>query len=359
MQIQKVNQQMQVEVLTPGGVPASVSISPDACVSDLKTKAAFALEIGAQVHLAFAGRVLADSDRIADAGITNGSRIYAVPIPSRVTLKVIAKGREKPVEIEVFRSDTAFSLQLLVAHELQAHPEKVTLVWNGRVLEGEFSIDHYGVPDGAVVRAVVRTVASKPSPTRLIDALYQKVSQLLSAPPRRCNVILEEISQLIENSVLQAYANVDSDARHLVDDALMILESAEIPMAYDASETVAAMNDLTMTLFEETLEGMRVLQDLLLTDTSEKPILEFPTTIPFERQISETPLPTWWCNGCPLTLGEEARRVSAQVRYRREIMALKKLGIKDESEILRALKETSGNLPLAARLLVRKTEHKI
>ena len=359
-QTEKVNPFMEVRVLALDGSSAAITVNPTMSVMDLKQRIALVQRIEPAMHLVFAGNLLSDTDQVGDTGLFDGCLIQVVPIQDSIIVMVITPLRDSPLTMSASRTDSASLLKMRIAQELSIDPDSLKLVCQGRVLEGELSLAYFGVMSGSTIRIVVKHTISRATPSKLIDTLYRKVSELLSAPPKKSAAILDDISQLIENNVLQAYAKVDSDARHLVDDALMILESADIPIVWDASETVAAMNDLTMTIFEETSEGMRLLEDLLLTEPTEKPLLEFPTTIPFDRKISDTPLPTWWCNGRRIVDRiEDTKRISVKDRYRREIRALKKLGINDESAILTALKETSGNLPMAARILVKNSERKV
>jgi hypothetical protein len=102
---------------------------------------------------------------------------------------------------------------------------------------------------------------------------------------------------------------------------------------------------------EDSVTGMKTLQEFFLSDNNVQ-MLQFPLETKYERCISEEPLPAWWN---PFERGVvffDDRKLRMKDRFRREITALKRLGFNDEAVILMALKQSAGNVPQAARILI-------
>jgi hypothetical protein len=143
-----------------------------------------------------------------------------------------------------------------------------------------------------------------------------------------------------------------------VDDACLAVESAEHSMTSEINQVVGAINDLVLFQLEATPIGMRLLRDEWAKKErlrSQNAILH--TRIDYTPSLAEDPLPIWWSswkieleNGGGI--GRD-RLGTIQERFSQEIRVLKRMGFNDERVIVMALKETSGNVQRAAKLLMK------
>jgi hypothetical protein len=166
-----------------------------------------------------------------------------------------------------------------------------------------------------------------------------------------------EITGLLDDPVLHSYARICPEVKAIVDDARIFLDSVEPPLSAELNRTIACLNDQTMTQFETTAAGMRSLRDVLMKDVGPRTVPLAPVHLDFEPRITEEPLPVWWsprlAEAGRVRRHTRDRQVPMRERWSNEIRALKRMGFGDESVILRALKETSGNVQRASELLKR------
>jgi hypothetical protein len=85
-----------------------------------------------------------------------------------------------------------------------------------------------------------------------------------------------------------------------------------------------------------------------------RPVDDTPMNAGGERRISEHPLPVWWKLDVErIARCQRERQGPMKARFSRQIGVLKRMGFGDESVILTALTEAAGNVPRAAKLLMR------
>ena len=326
-------------------------------------------EIESDFMVIFAGNVLKDSITLHEAGVKENSRLRVFYRKSKNAQKSTTNEIDvevintaiKPFFLTMKTDDTVFNLRQKISEQIGLTPELLTIVFNGQVLLDDISLGFYKISNKSKIFFTLKKVVvdKKPRPSHLIDQLYKLVSTLLTKPKSKHDTIMLEISELIENPILQAFARLDRDTQQMIDDALMILES--IPSyAYSNYESIAAMNDMTMTQYETTAEGMRALEEAMLNDDDEEyssiddGIFDLPTVITPSRKISNKPLPTCWAFDNSSFFSSSASIQPLREVFARQIRALKKLGFNDEPTILKVLNETAGNVPKAAQILFGK-----
>ena len=336
-----------------------VVVAKDQTISDIKASV-FPVSPGASIVAVFNGRVLDDTETAESCGLRQDSVLRLVVRSRSFSVRVIFAAREFPIMAQYDMRTQ--ELKEKIASEIEAPADEIVLVHGGKVIDGEKSLSFWGVYGNSVIRVVRRSAGSsqKVKPAQLIDSLYDLVSQFLVATHAGQDAIRGEIMNILSSPVLQWYSRISRDAKMLCDDALKIIEVTESPDVAKLDNVVAVLNDLTITQFEESAEGMRVLEEVFLSEkTEEKAKGWLPVRLGYASEISEEPLPTWWTSSIPsrdLPM-EQDTTMFMQRRYRREIRTLKKLGFNDENVILRALSQTSGNLQQAARMLVRTSPH--
>lgn len=350
---------VSLEVVVAGEVRGVIQVELDCQVCVLTGLIAQRFEIDPEMRLVFQGRVLTNSQRISDLSISKESKIYVISDPLHFSVKVIKPSGEehvcsaaKYISTEDFISDISVKLDLPLDY--------IAFVHSGQVIGGKFSLCHWGITKGSILRAVPikKKTMTGPRPAQLIDELYRLVSKILTASGAAQKAILTSISSILEDKKLQAYAKLDREVKQQLDDVLMILDSAELQNTSKTDHVIAAINDLTITQFEESREGMKILEEVFLkTDEVAHMASLAKTKTDYKSKISKDPLPIWWNSSSPadgpVNVLDAERKMTMQQRFRREISALKKMGFSDETGILMALKQTSGNVPQAARILMK------
>jgi hypothetical protein len=313
------------------------------------------------VRLVFNGALLDSKSTLAQSGVFCGSLIVAVPPQSQAILRIISKIIPE-FEFTVFLNSSVSELRAALAAKFGICGNELNLVNRGNVLEDGYCLGHYDLANGSIVYTVrVRSaVTARARPSQLVSDLRGKIQKFVSASPAQQRRLTAEITDLLNNPVLHSFSRIDQTARLVADDARLVLEAAENRGTSQMNQVVATMNDQTMTLFETTAAGIRLLWDAVKKDSGKRaapPLAMLPTRLDFEAGISEEALPIWWSSwsavGEPGVRTAKDRPTPIREKFSREIRELKRMGFGDESVILMALKETSGNVQRAAKLLQR------
>jgi hypothetical protein len=330
----------------------ALDISLSASVATLKSMISARHHFDPGVRLVFNGRLLNSLSTLTLSGITTGSLIVAIPPKSEATLRIIP-WTASPFDLPVHLVSSVTSLRESVALHLGLLPDQINLVHNGRILEDNYSLSNYELFDKSAVYVAKCSIPARANPSQLIATLRNMISRFVAASSTQQRRLAVELADLISNPVLTAFAPIDPNANLIIDDAKLLLESAESSDNAQMSQALAAVNDQMMTAFEVTASGMRLLWETVEKENRKRerqPPAQAPTRTDFEPSIAEKPLPIWWS---PWTDGNRAGRSrTSNEKFSREIRALKRMGFDDESVILMALKETSGNVKRAAKLLM-------
>lgn len=336
---------LAIKVWSNGRFFGAITVTPDTLVGELAHSIAN-MQLAAHVTIVFAGRVLSERDTVHEACIIDGSIVHSVVDDNLAEISVQI-GDSSPMTVLISRTDTIWELQSRVASSINVCPDQVTLVHRGHVLSGQLSVSYFGLRKGSFVRAVVHD-RDNLKPAQIIDALYKMLSRFISSPSPERDDILCDMSLMIENPALQTYTAFDSEARQLIDDVIMTIENADEGPVSEIDNSLALLGDLTMTQFEQSLEGAIFLEGIFLED-DHRIAPQIPITSYTLRGITDTPLPTWWSRSN--VFSHEFRGGHTKDNFRRELRTLKKLGFSDDVLILKALTETCGNIPRAAEML--------
>jgi hypothetical protein len=311
------------------------------------------------VRIVHRGRVLPSDATLALSGVSAGALLVVVPSCSCASLRIRLPAGFPPFSTPPLPLTAPVSdVRALAAQRLALPPARLHLVHRGRLLEDPFSLAFYGIADGSTVYAVSvkRSPAGAGRPSALLQALREKMAAFVSAPPAAQGGLAAAITELLETPVLQAYARVDADARTATDDAVLLLGGADAGALPKHTAVIALVNDRLTTNYEATRAGRRMLREAMLAPVARAASAVAPARLDFESRISEEPVPVWWSVAVRhFEYGRQAgvRSPSIRERFSREVRLLMRMGFSDEVVILIALKETSGNVPEAARLLMR------
>ncbi|OHT02058.1 hypothetical protein TRFO_30935 [Tritrichomonas foetus] len=221
-------------------------------------------------HLIFSGKILDNAETLAKSGIKDGCklRIYFRQKPkSYIT---IVGGGFKEYLTKIDGEMIVGELRTNIADKTGLQLEHLKLIFSGKVLVDEMTLNFYNITNGSLiyVASMKSDINRKVRPSMLLNQLYQLVSSLVSNPNQNRAVLMSEISELIENPVLQSYARIDRNAHKLIDEALRVLESvAATPVTN--YEIIARLNDLALMQYEAYPEGINSLQETMISDNED------------------------------------------------------------------------------------------
>lgn len=328
-----------------------------------------------QQRLVFRGELLPGDGLLTDHGLRDGSVIYLVPLPEQVTIKIKSTVCE-PITLSMDIKDIVLSIKQQIMPITGLKVDQQHIIFNGKLLENEMTLGYYMIHDNATLTllSVRKKEEFKTRPSvfmkRLSD-LIEKTNRFPSAE------LIQELSELVEDPVLCSYSKFNKKAKKLIEDAIVLIENFDISMSLKTAQAIASYQDLTITQYESTLDGLRYLQEQMASDELEEDIIHYdmPTNLSYEKKLSTAPLPKCWGTKPTFPFGdfnmefdEQGRPTGRDIadgdmmnplkqKFARQIQVLKKMGFTDEEVILMALNETSGNVPQAARILFERFSH--
>jgi hypothetical protein len=288
------------------------------------------------------------------------------------------------LEVGASRYQTVFELKESIATVTGIYPAQQSLVFGGKVLVNELSLDFYRIVDGARVFMVAVTprTSVRQKPYELLQRLVKLLDELPAAESSKFTEIVHEVTSIMENPTVQALSRINDDVQRLLDDAAEILQITERPISWKTVDFVARAQDMLLDQAEACPDKYRVLQ-AVLDDRAETEEEELPeiTRLDYLGGISEQPLPNPWAqpssrnifvnSGLRVSVGsgsygrkergagtsrDATVSFSSGVKsgFSQQVATLKNMGFSDEKIILQALREANGNVQLAVKLLRNK-----
>jgi hypothetical protein len=334
-----------------------VQLPRSASISDLASLISARHLFSFPPRLVHRGRVLDCDSTLELCGVPSGALIVAIPPPSEIALRIVP-GSCAPFALCAPVAASVSDLRSAVAERLSLHADQVRLIHRGAILEDAYSLSYYKLFNDATLYVALtkRLPQNRPRSSELIEDVRATVSRFISASPAQRRRLAADLTHLIDSPVLQAFVRIDLRAKLVVDDACMLLDATESPLTAELNEIVAAMNDRTMAQYEATVGGLRQLSNSTLKKSAPRAQEALPLRLDYAPQISEGPLPVWWSSRtADAEAAERSREKLGPIkeRFSREVRALKRMGFADEAVILMALKETSGNVQRALKLLLK------
>jgi hypothetical protein len=303
--------------------------------------------------------------------------VFLDPLPLQIRMR---DGTVIPVTAN--RSDTVFNLKELLIAKTGLYPQQQRLVYAGKLLVNEMSLDYYHMPPSAQVYflPIDRRSPVGERPYKMLSELLHLLSELPSADSGRFLQIINDIRAILSNSTVQASARIDPDIKHLLEDAKETISTAKRPISRRTRDFYAHAGDLALDATDASMDGLRTMKSLLVdTSDHDEEQLQY-TNVRYRQRISNQPLPAPWSTvrqdkrsvfhtsalhlSVPTNLprsvevgtGKKApiecgASSSAKYRFSKQLAALKNMGFADEKIILEALAQTDGNVQLAAKLL--------
>jgi ubiquitin-like protein Nedd8 len=277
------------------------------------------------------------------------------------------------ISVDANRFDTVSSLKESLARRTGLYPSQQRLVYAGKILANEMSLDYYRIRPGAQIYFL-----PVHSP-RYVDRLYYLPSKLLNllnelptADTHRYIDIVTDIKMLIKDPTLLANARIDPDIRHLLVDAVETVSTAQRPTSARTKLLEARGRDQTLDSSDHSIIGLNA---LLEDDDSETQAEPEHTNLRYRKRISNKPLPTTWSSppskysifhttalslSHPVSVARPAdstpRHESftfepSTSQFAQQLAILNRMGFTDDDLVLEALTETNGNIQLAVQLL--------
>ena len=317
-------------------------------VSAVKSKIAVSLGIPEfRQILVFDGNVLTNTQSLASIGITNGSTIFLVEVPSNFRIEV--RGPQGATFLNVSATQTVADLKKQLEIESNVAADAQVLVGAGKVLSDELTLAHYGIRPGIPLFLRIRRQEKSTKLTSLNDHLFDLMNDFITVNEGRRSEISNEIAEIVQNPQLIAYAKIHLGAAKLVDEARFMLEEYQAMSSERLDRAIAGVQDLMMMQFEACANGAYLLREALERDDSDEEEVVQQTKTDYEGGISAEELPTCW--------GLFDRYEQGEKEFARQISVLKKMGFRDENVMKKALREASGNVPQAAKLIFHKFSH--
>jgi hypothetical protein len=262
------------------------------------------------------------------------------------------------------------ALKERLADDIGVFPSQQHLVYSGRVLLDEMSLDFYKIRSGSVIYylPVIQRDFVGQQPLHLLTDLMHLLKELPDADSRRFTDLIVEIRSILANSTLQASARIDPHTKQILLDAEETISTAQRPISRRTRASHARGQDLVLDSYDSSPDGFRTLQSMLEPDP--EPIDDANRTkTRFRKRIGNHPLPNPWVesrnnrysvfhsSGLRISFRPSigtptaARSPIARSRFSKQVAVLKNMGFDDETDILEALAEANGNVQLAAKLL--------
>lgn len=279
--------------------------------------------------------------------------------------------RDLFISIPFHYDETVSDLKTRISSSKGLLNSQQVLIYKGKVMEDEFSLCYYGLKDNSKIFIVLRKDKSNSQsrPVVLFDKLCDLLGKLVFCSISVQENIVNQISYLLTNPVLEAYSRINPSAKKMMEDAVLIIESIEPPLSQRTADYIARSNDLQTTKYERTREGFEVLLARMQNEFDSSDFDQntlYPTNLSYESSLQDRPLPLLWdSRGERLFKDFLSNTIEPSFsmrlinilknRYAREINLLKKMGFNDEKDILKALSEANGNINKAAQILQSNT----
>jgi hypothetical protein len=334
-----------------GAAVQSLDIDIALPVRELKPFLSSSLGLSPAIALLYRGDILRADAHLSSASFAAYDTLVVSPLPPVLSLTVLSGEVALALDVDVLSSIS--NLRTSIACSLSLRQDEFRLVSNGQVLCDEFSVCYYDILNHSIVRVVpVKPPAhEKVRPLALVDALQVRINEYRMARGLRQAEIATELSDILNNPVLQSYARINHSAKEVIDDALSIIELSQSPSVSKTDFLMAAMSDIMLNQTEFTREGLPLLSR---GDSRAESLtrVDLIARLDYEPSISETPLPICWAHERE-RLHLDPRRLPMKDLFAKQVRVLKRMGFADEAAIQMALRETAGNVNRAAKFLMR------
>jgi hypothetical protein len=236
-------------------------------------------------------------------------------------------------------------------------PDQFNLVSCGQLLLDDLSLCYYDIMDKSDVYVVpIRALTSiTVKPLELVAGLRGYVREYAVSRGSRQVSIAAVIFEMIYNPILQSFARIDQDAKQAIDDALLVVDFRQTPTISNHFSVGASITDLILNRLEASRSGMTFIPKGCL-QSSQSNVADLPSSIDYVPSITEEPLPVLWTQK-QNSVSPDRRRLRISETFAKQIRVLKRMGFADEAAIQVALRESAGNVPRAAKFLMRTGNH--
>ncbi|EAY04280.1 Ubiquitin family protein [Trichomonas vaginalis G3] len=288
-------------------------------------------------------------------------------------------GKSDTYTVNAWSSDTVNTVKELLVEKTSLQPNQMRLVFAGKVLSDEITLQFYEIVDGSKLYLVPdrNAMKTRQNPKQMIIELRALIKESQVAHPSTLRRILRQLKELISNSLLLSFASISSEAFEAIEDAQSEIEKIERVVNDESSQYLAQTADSTITQIESTSDGLRTLQaiynDGMYDMENHEEYIPFEITIipdPTEAP-SEEPLPSLYndrlidntstISQIPENYDEDYdnsklyNRNLIRQKYAQQVAILKQMGFVDEQFILQALGESNGNIQMAVQILQNKS----
>lgn len=316
--------------------------------SDIKTKVYHCTGVPTyQQILIFRGVVLDTGKPELFDELTRTPNLFLIENPAEFEINV--RQDTGIVAFNVSPIHTVREVKKMLELKLDILADTQVLALNGLVLQDELTLSHYNIrPNTTLFLSMKKARTARLM--CLIDQLFDVMNDFITASEHRRSTLADEISKLVENPQIASYARIHTGTAKLIAEAKFMLEEHHFMSSERFDHAIAVLQDRSITQFEACATIAEMMQEAMNIDSSEDEDL-FPqsTVVQPATAIPAGPLPTCW--------GMFQQYEAREKEFAQQISVLKKMGFRDETVMNRALREASGNVPQAAKLIFHKFSH--
>jgi hypothetical protein len=338
--------------------PSSWQLNVDISLSVrvLKPILSALLHISPAMLVLHRGEILRGDAPLFQSNVITDDILLVLPLPS--TLSLTIRFGDDSANLEVDPLGSIDDLYTAIGTHFSVQPEQFAVIAHGQLLCYGFSVAYYDIPNHSILYSVgVKSAARiRANPVGLVEVLRHSVHDYaLSRGPSQV-AIANEIRDLIHNPILQSYARIDPEAKQLIDDAVMVVGYDRSRSNSCSDSVVAAMNDLILNQLELSKGGISFMEKGYRRSQNAPFIqIDLPANVDYTAAISEEELPIWWTEE---PSSADSKKLHGTETFSKQLRVLKRMGFADEAVILMALRETAGNVPRAAKFLMRTGNHR-
>ena len=184
----------------------------------------------------------------------------------------------------------------LVAELEQQVGREVIMVYNGKILNQNFSIGYYGIKDGAKIFMVPEKQKAKRtrSPRDILLELLQDIGRLENYTfDEYCDKMAKIETHLNEERMRQ-FVDVDPWAANVVSYIIDFAENCTRQLSDSEKRTLCQLEDNWLLWVENTKDGMKLLVDALEDQRSVETVKQETVVPSAKSELSSEPLPACW-----------------------------------------------------------------
>lgn len=178
---------------------------------------------------------------------------------------LIRRNENVKIEISIDKYSTVLSLKENLFNQTGYSASEIQLVYKGKILKDELSLSYYSISDNSQIYFVPLKNSSKQKdthrkPTQMLNRLIRLIDELPNVPYEDYFTTIDEMNELINHPILQAFARINPEVQQIFADARDIMRNTEKPISKKEAYAAAFAKDQFFCQFDQSPDGLRILQ---------------------------------------------------------------------------------------------------